>query len=676
MAPARRLLATTWSVSLRRAAARPPGCQKVCLGFVQGLTYPWRVTSTLPALTLGTLDAVRSAPSLLEAIHLIDALGDLVRVDGDDAAMRALGDAIEDETDQLTAIVAVHAAAAGGAALASALVVPLLASPVPFLREHAVWALRRCPVLPDAVPALRATLAEGGFLAMLAEATMEAWGLLGPEDDDVADAAHAGPADRGAGLTVAQLFLHADIDGSLTRPGKGDTGGIATLLVQLGDALVEDPRVARVLTLSRRHGEDGRPPDAALAPGHHYLGIPLPGPVRPAADTWPLRRPVRQGLRRALRAAAPVDVLHLRMADVGSYAAAEVARELRVPTVLTLAPDPHALIAARQASGTLTRANFGSADHAEHLVFRVVLLRDLTASAAGLVVFPRPQLERDLRDLLQLDADVRRDDAPRPVVVPEGIDLAPLDRAARDVAEAASGGQVPLAARHALAELDLLLSSLPPERRTLPLAISVGRLHRVKGMATLVEAWASDQALAEQCNLLVVGGDLGDPSVDEGEQLARIDASVPRAAAAERGLLLAGHRPNGVVATWLAAVRHGRAGLSAPAGVYVSASLKEEFGIAILEAMASGLVVVAPRGGGPATYIEHGVTGLLVDTTSTDVLAGAIGTALGLAAAPDAAARAEQAQAVVAKDYSIATMAASLARVYSEVTRDAARRQS
>ena len=238
------------------------------------------------------------------------------------------------------------------------------------------------------------------------------------------------------------------------------------------------------------------------------------------------------------------------------------------------------------------------------------------------------------------------------------------------------GVEVPAAARHALAELDLLLSTLPPERRKLPLAITVGRLHRVKGMATLVEAWASDPTCAERCNLLVVGGDLGDPSDDEAEQLARIDASVPRPEAAERGLLLAGHRPNGVVATWLAAVRLGRAGLSAPGGVYVSASLKEEFGIAILEAMASGLVVVAPGGGGPATYVEHGVTGLLVDTTSTDVLAGAVVAALGLAAAPDAAARAQHARSVVTDEFSIATMASSLATVYSEVTRDAARHQS
>ena len=629
------------------------------------------MSSTLPAPTLAGLDVVRSA-SFLEAISLIDPIEDLGRVDGD-ATMRALSDAIDDDADQLTAIVAVHWAAAAGAAGAAALVVPLLESPVPFLREHAVWALRWCPVLPDAVGLLRRATDEGGFIGMLAEATLEAWGLLDPDDDDAANHPEQRPADPDrSGLTVAQLFLHADIDGSLLQSGKGDTGGIATLLVQLGDALVDDPRIARVVTLSRRHGDGPRTPEDPLAPGHHYVGIPLAGPARPAADTWPLRVPVRQGLRRALLAAAPVDVLHLRMADVGSWAAAEVAQEMGIPTVLTLAPDPHALIASRQASGALTRDNFGSADHAEHLVFRVLLLRELAAAAAKLVVFPRPHLERDLRELLHVDPGA----GDPPVVVPEGIDLAPLERVAREVGDAAHGVDVPAATRAALAQLDLLLSTLPPERRSLPLAITVGRLHRVKGMATLVEAWASDPRCAERCNLLVVGGDLGDPSLDEAEQLARIDASVPRSEAAGRGLLLAGHRPNGVVATWLTAVRLGRAGLSAPGGVYVSASLKEEFGIAILEAMASGLVVVAPGGGGPATYVEDGVTGLLVDTSSTDDLAGAVVAALGLAADSDATARAQIAKDVVSDEFSIATMASSLATVYSEVSRDAAHHQS
>ena len=630
------------------------------------------MTTTYAAPTLEMLDAVRTAPSLLAAIELLDSLVHSIRDDGD-ASMSSLRDAIDDDTDQVTAIAAVHAAAAGGAAMASALVVPLLTSPVPFLREHATWALRTCSPLPEAVAPLCATMGQGGFVGMLADATLEAWGVTGP-DDDVAVPPRARPVEPPErGLTVAQLYLHADLDGSLRNAGKGDTGGIATLLVHLGDALASEPGISRVLTLSRSHGVEDRSADDAPGPGHHYLRVPLPGAARPSADTWPLRVPTRRGIRRALVAAAPVDVLHLRMADVGSWAASEVARDLGIPTVLTLAPDPHALIAAREASGTLTRATFGAADHREHLVFRVRLLRDLADQAAHLVAFPRPRLDHDLRELLHIDPDAGRRSL---TVVPEGIDLAPLDRAAREVAHAGAGGAVSPATLRDLSELDTLLGTLPPERRHLPLAITVGRLHQVKGMATLVEAWASDAVAVQGCNLLVVGGDLDAPTSDEAEQLSRICASVARVDAADRGLLLAGHRPNGVVANWLAAVRLGRPGLSASGGVYVSASLKEEFGIAILEAMASGLVVVTPREGGPATYVEHGVTGLLVDTTSRSDLADAVVSALELAAAPGAAARAGRVRNRVGEEFGIATMASSLAAIYSEVARDAARHQS
>lgn len=615
--------------------------------------------------TRAALDAVRNAPTLLAAMHAAPALAAAAREDGPFAGPRLAG-AIEDAADQLTAIAAVHAAAVADRAVASDLVVPLLGSGVGFLREHAAWALGAGPALPEAVSLLMRLADAGEFTGTLAEATLEAWGVL-PADPEPVPGAGRAPRRPDEGLTVAQLFLHADIDGALRHAGEGDTGGVATLLVHLGDALLREKGIGRVLTLSRGGDAAG----AALdLPGHHYLPVPLPGPVLHMRDAWPLRAAARRALRRLL-AAGGADVVHLRMADVGSWAAAQAARDLGLPTVVTVAPDPHALIAARDAAGTLTRATFGAADLVEHLYFRVRLLAELAAGAAHLVAFPRPHLADDLRDLLGLDPD---EPARAITVVPEGIELAPHVLADREVASAAAGAPTAGATAAALADLDAVLATLPPERRGLPVAITVGRLHRVKGMATLVEAWAS--GLADRCNLLVVGGDLASPSDDESEQLDRIDALIPRAEGPRRGLLLAGHRPNPEVVTWLAAVRHGRPRLSAPGGVYVSASLKEEFGIAILEAMASGLVVVAPLSGGPATYVDDGVTGVLVDTTDPDALAAAAASALDLAAALDADVRAAQAQALVEERFSITTMASALAAIYREVVRDTAGHQS
>jgi len=468
---------------------------------------------------------------------------------------------------------------------------------------------------------------------------------------------------HGEGLTVAQLFLHADIDGSLLKAGQGDTGGIATLLVHLGDALLANPgAVQRVVTISRGRAGDDPGLESVDRPGHHYLPVPFWGPPVPAAEAWPLRVATRRAMRRIL-SRAHVDVLHLRMADVGSWAGAEAAGDLGIPVVMTLAPDPHASVASREADGSLTHANFGRADQIEHLVFRIRLLREIQQQAAQLVVFPRPALEANLRDLLGVDLVRERG---RVTVVPEGIDPVPLDRAAGEVPAAARGGYASDATAASLDELDDLLRTLPPERRGLPLALTVGRLHPVKGMATLVDAWAGHPKLVGRCNLLVVGGDLEQPTPDEREQLSRIDATVSRRDGPRTGLLLAGHRPNATVAVWLAAARLGRPGLCAPGGVYVSASLKEEFGIAILEAMASGLVVVAPRKGGPATYVDDGDTGVLADTRSPAALADAVAAALDLTAAPGAERRAQAAERLVRERFSIQTMAAALAAIYRD----------
>lgn len=463
----------------------------------------------------------------------------------------------------------------------------------------------------------------------------------------------------GHGLTVAQLFLHADIDRDLSRAGAGDNGGVATLLVRLGDALATEPGVGRVLTISRG---TARAALDALTPGDGHLltPVPLPTGAASAAQAWPSRVAAERGIRRVLRT-HHADVLHLRMAEVGSLAAAEVARELGIPVVFTLAPDPHAVIHALDMTGGLHRGNFGTEDEREHYWFRARLVQRLAEDSAHIVLFPRPQLQHDMRELLGLDVT---GEPSRFTVVPEGVDL-------RVSAAAAAELERPGAPRPALAELDALVAALPEHRRRLPLVISVGRLHRVKGMATLVEAWAGDAELAERCNLLIVGGDLADPSPDEREQLDLIAEVLTRFPAAAPGLLMPGHRPNDVVAVWLAAARAGRPGGNGPAGVYVCSSLKEEFGLALVEALASGLVVVAPAAGGPATYIEDGVTGVLVDTRRPDAVARGIRAAFDLATAPGQAERVDRAVERVTADFTVQAMADRLSAIYAGAARTA-----
>ena len=484
---------------------------------------------------------------------------------------------------------------------------------------------------------------------------------------DLSGASGADPAPR-EGLTVAQLFLHADIDPQLSSAGSGDNGGIATLLVRLGDALVRDADtgVSRVLTLSRGSADEAAADLRAIREvdaGHVYGRIPLMRDAMPSAAAWPLRVTTRRGIRRILTAAGGVDVLHLRMADVGSLAAAEVARELGIPVVFTVAPDPHAVIESLDRSGAMSRRDFGRVDLSEHFWFRPRLVQRLAANASHTVLFPRPRLREDLRRLVGIDLTAQ---AERHTIVPEGVDLATVDEAVADAeSHAAGAATVP-----ALAELAGMIRALSPARRGLPLIVSLGRLHRVKGMAALVEAW-SGHAPQSRANLLIIGGNLERPSLDEQQQLELIDRAVPESARAEAGLLLPGHRANDIAARWLAAARVGLPGLVAPGGVYACASLKEEFGIALLEAMATGLFVVAPDGGGPATYVEDGATGILTATPDVERLRAALCQAL-TAAAEQSAERSERSRTMVRDRFTIQRMSTALGTVYRGVAREAA----
>jgi len=514
------------------------------------------------------------------------------------------------------------------------------------------------------------------FLTALAEFDVEGPDRAAPRSV-LADVARLALVDlsapaivRAAGsgpLTVAQLFLHADIDARLSQAGSGDNGGIATLLVRLGDALTSrsgqgGAQVERVLTLSRgsvASALQSVQEISALESGHGYGRVPLLSDPVPSASAWPLRVAARRGIRRILRAAGGADVVHLRMADVGSLAAADVARELDIPVIFTVAPDPHAVIHSLDQSGALNHANFGDVDATEHFWFRARLVQRLAGNAAHTVLFPRPDLARDMKELVGVDMAAHPE---RHSIVPEGIDLDVVDRAVGEAATAAAGG----VESEALLELRGMLEALPAERRGLPLVVSVGRFHRVKGMASIVEAWAAGD-LRERANLLLVGGDLAAPSADEREQLERMDALVSPGARAAAGLILPGHRPNDTVARWVAAARFGMPRLASPGGVYVCGSLKEEFGIALLEAMASGLFVVAPAGGGPATYIEHGDTGLLTTTWDLDQLRHSMSAALTIAREETTDERASRSRRVVADQFTIGAMAEALTGVYRTV---------
>ncbi len=454
------------------------------------------------------------------------------------------------------------------------------------------------------------------------------------------------PRDGRPGLKIAQLFLHADLDAGLTRAGVGDNGGIASLLVLLAQALTETPGVATVLTLSR-----GEPSDAltdALWPrGDRSVFCAVPMPPVPLRDAWIHRVAAERGIRRQLLAQGVPDVLHLRMADVGAMAGARVASAMKIPVVFTAAPDPHAVINDMDIAGEVPRDQFGELDSREHWWFRARLVETLARTAAGVAILPRPNVRFELPALLGLNpARLAR----RSALIPEGVSLTTVETAHRDVGRFDAGGPVAI-----LDELTATLERLPGDRRDLPFLVTAGRLAAIKGVGQLTAAWAGAADLRSAYNLLVIGGNLKAPSDEEQETLTEIQI----AAEGCEGLLLVGHRPHIDTARLLAYAASRR-------GIYVCGSAKEEFGLAIVEALAAGLVVVAPRTGGPSTYIDDGATGVLVDGRNTEAIRDGIRRAVPLV---DLSGRVDRVRKHVMDDMTIEGMASALAELYARSSR-------
>ncbi|MBN2171955.1 MAG: glycosyltransferase [Candidatus Krumholzibacteriota bacterium] len=142
-----------------------------------------------------------------------------------------------------------------------------------------------------------------------------------------------------------------------------------------------------------------------------------------------------------------------------------------------------------------------------------------------------------------------------------------------------------------------------------PLLFTMARLDRIKNLTGLVQAYAKRPALRERASLLIVSGvtDRGASSDhEEREQIRRMHD------------LFRQHNLDGDLRWIPASLGQGKFPhyyrlVARRGGVFVQPALFEAFGLTVLEAMASGLPVVATKFGGPASIIEDGVSGVLYD---------------------------------------------------------------
>ncbi|MGW6413563.1 glycosyltransferase family 4 protein [Streptomyces sp. NPDC055055] len=445
------------------------------------------------------------------------------------------------------------------------------------------------------------------------------------------------------GIVVAQSMLLGHLD----RPGEGLSGGLGVLLGSLGDALARTDHVAGVLTVVTTCIPELEADPVLLhrrGRGHWILRLPVDSPHQVRPEEMGRHREAMAWWAARLFASSgrPIDILHVRYADDGSLALAEAARRAGLGLVFTATPDPHRQMTERH---DLPGADPAALRHDLHRVYVADRLVERADRVIGIAGRGGGSTEL-LRHFPQLAAG---DGGAAPGATPEGI---PPYRPTKAEARRCD----PL--------LDRIDAVTGTGLRTPTVLLCVGRLHPVKQQDLLVRAWIESGCHQESVLVLVGGAPLAEDAVERAMR-ARIHQAAASCPEARRRLILLPALPN-------TAVRALERSLAGPARRlrtrYVCPSAKEEFGLAVLEAMEAGLLVAAPRRGGVPHYLVDGVNGLLLDTSTVRTLGEGLRRLLRVddEAAAEMTARA---RSLVRSTYSSTAMAGSLAGHYMDVVK-------
>jgi glycosyltransferase involved in cell wall biosynthesis len=177
--------------------------------------------------------------------------------------------------------------------------------------------------------------------------------------------------------------------------------------------------------------------------------------------------------------------------------------------------------------------------------------------------------------------------------------------------------------------------------------VAVGRFTEVKRLPLLIEAFTLARPDFDGPAALVLIG--GHPGEWEGEHPCE---AIERTGA--RNVFLAGWHGHGELPGFLRA-----------ADLLVHASVREQFGQVLVEAMACGLPVIAVDRGGPAAIVEDPATGCLVEPDDPDALAAAMVVAVNDGA--DRRRRGERAREEALAHYSWAQIGAELVELVRAV---------
>ena len=398
---------------------------------------------------------------------------------------------------------------------------------------------------------------------------------------------------EGCGIVVVQPMFYGDPEDS----GKGKSGGLGTLLKTLGNQLSKHQQISQIFTLTVNQDWNGQKPFLRqYEPGHWLVRLPV---YWNAADPHAFVKrelSIKRAVARFLtRQQIEPDLFHIRYLDNASYAIATLSRQMEGKLVFTLTPDPHRNmvdedgdILCFKVEETLEKLN------------QISIGDELLAMTDGIVGIGGDSVKQELE--LYFPQLYLAHDPSHLRMIGEGIDTQ-IDTQNFDVWQ--------------YVEQHTLGFEINRNMRDKPVILNVGRLNKQKGQHHLMKAWGESR-LWQDFNLILIGGNRESKDTGERELMAFFEEFM----ASHPHLIGRFAHVEALPNEDIRRVEHKLMEREADAypNLYVCSSVKEEFGISILEAMSEGFLAFAPIRGGVKTYLVNGVNGFLVDTASDSTL--------------------------------------------------------
>lgn len=405
------------------------------------------------------------------------------------------------------------------------------------------------------------------------------------------DFLHADHKFEKPGVSILQSMFYGDFEDS----GKGNNGGLAVLLKGLGEEISKDRRISYVFTITIT--QELTKPFISFHGNNHVL-IRLPIYLDQAVRDKFIKRELfikRQIAHFLKQANIEPDVFHIRFLDNASKAVAHLCKELNRKLVFTLTPDPHRNMFDEK--GQLKELGF---DELLEKLNKIKIGDELIDTSDGIIGIGNAEVKTELEVYFPQFKDERVNRKIK--MIGEGIQTGN----SVDVEEVADYS-------NSLAEW----YEANKDFFDRPVILNVGRLSVLKGQMELLKAW-SNSRLSETHNLLIIGGDLERPNQEEAMVIDFFKVYLQRHPQFKARFMHKGAMSNMDVKLLERKIM--QRDFDYP-HIYLCSSVKEEFGIAILEAMSNGFLTLGPIKGGVKSYIRNGQNGFLIDTSNWETIA-------------------------------------------------------